>query len=351
MGLVSIPGTAGEEVNAALLRTATVSKYRDLVIKREQLKREIDYRETIIDNFEQGYIERKRLLIDSGNTPVFEELGSEKTSLSDRVELLIAYKSEWEDENLEYYVSNDRSSEAGNGSKSSKNNDYYEGRITPAKVNRAIYESNEKYILYCYLLIKATVVNNLNIENNAEMLKKVKIDQEINNLKPAIESEILYKEINELERRRKKLEQRRYEYSMALQGNYVTKPTKNIDTEELKGQGVEIRDEDNNKLTDLSAEELYKGIGIVDKEIGELNEKERELKDKLKAAEKREEENPVWESAVFIVIAFFSGYSINFVTKMFDRAMTAIISGKPGATEMEGEAPHEPEAGGEEAAG
>jgi hypothetical protein len=373
MGLVSIPGTAGEEVNAALLRTATVSKYRNLDTKRQEINKVIGDKETIIKNFERGYIEHKIKFetdetskADIGEPVKNGKSRTQRLILTDyivqreKAELLITYKDEWERENLEYYSLNDGSSEAEKASKSSNINDYYKGKITPAKINRAITESNYGYIEYCYSLIKGTVVSKLIKEINEDTVSRIRINQEIGNLKPAIDSEIINKEIIEINMEKEALDKSRIICTKVIDANESTKPAlkdikepepeNNDKPKEFEPQRGK-RHEEEEDYTGLSDEVLYKRIGVLDKKIGEIEEKKRELKDKLKAAKKREEESPVWESAVFIVIAFFSGYSINFVTKMFDRAMTAIISGKPGATEMEGEVPHEPEAGGEEGVG
>ena len=78
----------------------------------------------------------------------------------------------------------------------------------------------------------------------------------------------------------------------------------------------------------------------IDNKKETLREKQQrleKLESQLKEAYKRERGKPIWESAFFIVLAFFAGFSVNFVNKIFDRAMRGILDIKsaPEETEVE----------------
>jgi hypothetical protein len=298
-----------------------------------------------------------------------EGLNELRRDTREKAEVLITYAAEWENMGLKYGVISDGNYTAkpgffrsvvkdynsggdesmddghnvetglANGAKEDDGiniDDKYKGDITVDRISVAVAEGNYEYVDGCYTLIRGKINGRLKYDNNEDDIKIEKIRAEMVDLRPIIESEVLTLKIEKLEREKRDLEMYKNEYERAL--NAIT-----TETSVIEGEGVGEPGALDGRIEKVTVE--------IGEKIGEKEERIKKLREQRETAEKSEEEKPVWESAVFIVIAFFSGYSINFVTKLFDRAMTGIISGKPGETELEGEAPPEPEAGGEETVG
>jgi len=109
---------------------------------------------------------------------------------------------------------------------------------------------------------------------------------------------------------------------------------------EQKEQKVKELDENKKKLESeieiltgkSSGEGSISKLGIkpdgeVKKEPYVTKEKKEELVEIEKILE-REGEQPIWESAFYVVIAFFSGFSVNFVNSVFNRALRGILGTK-----------------------
>jgi hypothetical protein len=328
MGLISLPGTAGEEVNAALLSAGVAEKNRKVVMEYEDLEKKLRNNNEMIQDFKRGYLAR---LVREGT--------NRESTIGTKAKVLEFYESEW----IGYGLENN-------------NNANLKGPIKVYKIKSALKTPKKggyRYISDCFDIVKIKMIitkkeENANLEGlmeEKEVLRK--------RMEYKLESVRIDKDIKKLDEKIKRLENAKEEKEDAVYALYKEEEGAPVEEQKLESPGTKARGVliDKQKTAGdkyVSPEWLNNEIGRIEKEIEEKEIEKGELKTKKNEAEKRENENPVWESAVFIVIAFFSGYSINFVTKIFDRAMTAIISGKPGATEMEGEVAREPEAGGEE---
>ena len=83
---------------------------------------------------------------------------------------------------------------------------------------------------------------------------------------------------------------------------------------------------------------LDREISKFKNELAKTKGERKPIYEELRAAYRRERGKPIWESAFFIVLAFFAGFSVNFVNKIFDRAMRGILDIKSSPEEPEGEA-------------
>ncbi|UCE26777.1 MAG: hypothetical protein JSW52_10595, partial [Candidatus Coatesbacteria bacterium] len=207
-------------------------------------------------------------------------------------------------------------------------------------------EDKMKYISESFDLIRSTVIaaKESEISDNKERLEEV--DIYVYDMKYRLDSALIGDDIEVLKIELSRLYNDKMYYESDI--NYYSDVLRDVESGNIDPEYPWYESAD---VLNARLETIEERIDSIDKEIEDKEKEKSELENRLEKAQKNEAEKPVWESAVFIVIAFFSGYSLNFVTKMFDRAMTAIISGKPGETEMEGEAPPEPEGGGEEAVG
>lgn len=330
MGLVSLPGTAGDEVDAALGRAGIPAKYIRNSVDKSNYENEIYENNKLINDFKSP---EDVILTEHGYEELLGKPGEERDAYV-KANFLIKYKLTWLEQDLSFnFIEAD-------GSK----NKQLSGKIDIDKIRLALSEKKFAYIEQIFGKIKNKVIKELEgqIEEKERLLKEITI--KTSRMKYRLESAMVDDEITELRSNMDGLVSEKGR----LEDWLLTMQTPGITGTETPGAGIERETggESASKVDELIDGQVK--LKIINEKIENKKEELDVLKEKRKAARKREEEKPVWESAVFIVIAFFSGYSINFVTKMFDRAMTAIISGKPGATETEGEVPHEPETRGEE---
>lgn len=320
LGLVSLPGTAGEEVNAALKRAGAPAKYRKYVAERERLE-EANYKnEDVISEFELRYIDPYDI-----------------NDVKRKAKLLLRYVEEWREfDDLECDVL--------------KEDPNFKGKIDVGKIRKAMGKDEEedynKYILASFEIIKDRIISDKHTQIDINNNRLDKIDEYISNIKYIIESAILEETLGNVNSELRQL-------TNGLRENKEQLKEKEGQLVMVESGDIKPEDKRYRNAADLEAdiERINKTIRSLEKKIEELETEKVRLNIQIQEERKRENEKPVWESAIFVVVAFFSGYSINFVTKMFDRAMSAIISGKPGEAETEGEQPPEPVAGGEEAVG
>ncbi|UCE26055.1 MAG: hypothetical protein JSW52_06730, partial [Candidatus Coatesbacteria bacterium] len=89
------------------------------------------------------------------------------------------------------------------------------------------------------------------------------------------------------------------------------------DIERLEGE----LNEDINRLKEATTDEEK---DVIQLSIGEIEAQIATLRVRLKDAYKEESGKPIWESAIFIVIAFLAGYSTEFTTRLINQLLKTI---------------------------
>lgn len=400
LGFLSLPGYAGEEVAAALERAGTLEEYREKYLNMEKLNAEVESYTELYNEFEEVEGTSDRFTEVDGDIPFVEGRIPEVDKVVEKANYLIDNKHQWEalvktikiidiidsrndyrkakvriavsvpviNESLEtiktlipegeeysiinaelekVIMSDDVAGKEGFVSK-------YKLKLTAIKLNEIsdlrmkgalglIEEYSQEYnkgkdeydaakytIDNCFETIKETV--NETVETRNDELAKVK--EAVNKSRYYIESvelEIDYKELqNEVE-------------ALLLDIKTMKKELADIDMEiaRIETESPDVFRDLPEYKAKIDERDYIKSSGLDEMENEELPKKEQKLEDlesQLKEAYKRERGKPIWESAFFIVLAFFAGFSVNFVNKIFDRAMRGILDIKSVPEEPEGEA-------------
>jgi hypothetical protein len=323
LGIVSLPGTAGVEISESLVNAGAVEKYRKAKSLRNMCEKKVRDYEILLNEIEYYEYGEPSETVNflSEHADKWEHLG-------------IAVSEEPEDvPKSEKQEDVPKSEKQEDVPKSEKQEDVPKIKevITIEKLETKIGEYTEGddfdvqedaqiYIRECYKEIQPKLEKAVKIKKRTYEMEIEGIQKDMDMLGPFMESVKIRKATEELEADilDLKSEPRRLSDKIAKIKDKISRAS------------PEKKEELESAMKEFEAENT-----LIPKRIQGKEDDLKIAEESLKKAEAEEVDKPVWESAVFIVVAFFSGFSINFVYQMFDRATSAIFAQRPAEGEME----------------
>lgn len=309
LGFLSLPGTVVEEVSVAVENAEGFAKHREYTLKKDKLLAGTEIFKKFLEDLEDSI---------------------SKDDPTKVAELLLKHRSKWEykikdkDGNSISY----KSVEGYLNEYNSAHKKFKSPEIKPEE--KATYlnamETSKQEIDYCFNRVLELLATE-NVENIKDLTV---VEAKIKEWSYLVESVQLEEELNDLRTEVSTLKS-------VIEG-------KKKDLANVKEQIAELdKDSPEYKEKGNERDSLNSQIKLDEESLKEKELKLDELKAKFGEAARRERRKPVWESAFFIVVAFFSGFSVNFVNTMFDRAIRGILAGGNGAERGEQESGEEPE--------
>lgn len=367
LGVVSLPGVTGEEVKGAMERAVGAEIYRDALGLVRLYKPEAKGYEEIVKDFEEAggpgvkqkydVLEKYRARWEMSKPRFVMAVEGRETEVKEldfnRV------KAEWE---AYYGVSTDFENNckiactsilAGVAKKHTKDSKIY--RDINSELTALGGDTKAKYKMMLeredLFPLEIPIAGGETFSMTIEGIRGILVNYEYKIVRPRKNLENMFyavneKFVNDVNEAHKKLGKAERD---------VEKYQVYFESDELERQISDLRAQIENKMkekddniaagaTDLDIEKLDNAVAMMREEMADLEEK-------LNEARRTEGGREIWKSPLFIVIAFLSGYSVEFSNRLINRIMEAVLppkKSKPekGRPEEEGE-DEEPYDGGE----